>query len=483
MLLIDHRPFLLFSTLLVLWGILLQLKARDRFLVGKARRGLLCCLVGLVWQGIERNTPSSPEAIKLSNLLALAGVLELGTLMVFNPWWRNQVSLKLPPILQDAVVAASLAVLATLFFPDRLMTTSAVSAVILGLAFQDTLGNLLAGLAIQTEKPFEIGHWVSIGRHEGKVIDMSWRATKLLTKDGNVIAVPNQMASKEAVINYSEPSTACRFEIELCLPHQLSPDFVSEVLLRCLSDISTVLSTPKPEVLLASFEGFGLRYLVRFWSAHYDRDESLRSSVRLALWYGLRRAGIDHPIPEQIVFSNAQRPSPGGASSTEELHLKLLAQVDLFAGLAKETLSRLYKASPQQLYARDQSIVRAGEAGTSLFVILKGSVLVSTPAGAELAALEEADYFGEMSFLTGAVRTATVVARSQCTVLEIPSDAFRSQIRRHPQLLEVVTGVVERRAQELSVKTAQTSPPGNPVEPTSLIGKIRDFLLSPLGPS
>jgi CRP-like cAMP-binding protein len=195
----------------------------------------------------------------------------------------------------------------------------------------------------------------------------------------------------------------------------------------------------------------------------------------------LRRAGIDHPIPEQVVFSNAQRPSAGGASSTEESHLKLLAQVDLFSGLAKETLSRLYKASHQQLYAREQSIVRAGEEGTSLFVILKGSVVVSTPAGAELAALQEADYFGEMSFLTGAVRTATVVARSQCTVLEIPSDAFRGQIRRHPQLLEVVSAVVERRAQELSLKAAQTSPLGNPVEPTSLIGKIRDFLLSPLG--
>ncbi len=471
---IQHGAVLALTGVLMTWAFFLQLKARDRFLVGKARRGLFFCLLGLGCQAIETTA--------LGNVLALAGILELGTLMALNPWWLNRVSQKLPPILQDAIVAASVGVFATMAFPDRLYATSAVSAVILGLAFQDTLGNLLAGLAIQTERPFEIGNWVSIGGHEGKVIDMSWRATKLLTKEGNVIALPNQFASKEAVINYSEPSPACRFEIELCLPHPVAPEFATEVLLRCLSDLPDVLPKPVPEVLLKAFEPPSLRYAVRFWSARYDRDDSLRSAVRLALWYGLRRAGIDPPIPEQVVFSNPQRSPSGGHSSQEEMHLKLLAQVDLFAGLPKEALSKLYKASHQQLFARQQSILRAGDQGTSLYVILKGSAVVSTPAGAELATLTESQYFGEMSFLTGAQRTANVVAASQCTVLEIPSEAFRRQIRRFPQLLEAVSAVVASRGQELSLKTAQAVAPSSILEPQSMLERIRDFLLSPLGP-
>ena len=72
-----------------------------------------------------------------------------------------------PNIVQDAIVIGLFALAATLFMPDKIVATTAVGAVVIGFALQDTLGNLFAGLAIQIEKPFRVGHWVTIGGIDG----------------------------------------------------------------------------------------------------------------------------------------------------------------------------------------------------------------------------------------------------------------------------------------------------------------------------
>ena len=99
--------------------------------------------------------------------------------------------------------------MATLILRDRVMATTAVGAVVIGLALQDTLGNLFAGLAIQIEKPFRVGDWVTIGGQDGIVSEITWRATKMRTKAGNFVVVPNSMLAKDTITNYCEPTRRC----------------------------------------------------------------------------------------------------------------------------------------------------------------------------------------------------------------------------------------------------------------------------------
>ena len=76
---------------------------------------------------------------------------------------------------------------------------------------QDTLGNAFAGLAIQIEKPFRVGHWIAVANYEGAVSEVTWRATKIRTKAGNLVVIPNNIIGKE---NCNEPVRglpACRF--------------------------------------------------------------------------------------------------------------------------------------------------------------------------------------------------------------------------------------------------------------------------------
>ena len=113
------------------------------------------------------------------------------------------------------MVIGLLVLIATFVFEDKLLTTSAVGAVVVGFALQDTLGNAFAGLGIQSEKPFRVGHWIRVGEFEGRVAEVTWRATKLRTKSGNFVIVPNNIIAKDAITNYSEPAVPTRLEVEV----------------------------------------------------------------------------------------------------------------------------------------------------------------------------------------------------------------------------------------------------------------------------
>ena len=121
-----------------------------------------------------------------------------------------------------------LLIVATFAFQEQLLTTSAVGAVVVGFALQDTLGNAFAGLAIQSERPFKVGHWIKVGDFEGRVAEITWRATKLRTKAGNFVIVPNNIVAKEAITNYSEPAAPTRLDLEVGVSYSSSPHAVKQ---------------------------------------------------------------------------------------------------------------------------------------------------------------------------------------------------------------------------------------------------------------
>ena len=86
---------------------------------------------------------------------------------------------------------------------------------VIGFALQDTLGNAFAGLAIQSERPFHVGDWIRVSDFEGRVAEVTWRATKLRTRTGNFVVLPNNLVSKEAITNFSAPVVSSRLEVDV----------------------------------------------------------------------------------------------------------------------------------------------------------------------------------------------------------------------------------------------------------------------------
>ena len=155
---------------------------------------------------------------------------------LLNPLRADRPSARFPNIVQDARSSSWLFfIVATFVLRDSsLVTASAVSAVVVGFALQDTLGNAFAGLAIQIEKPFRVGHWIKVGDHDGMVEEVTWRATKLRTRAGTFIIVPNSVISKEAITNYSEPIVPVRFSVDVGATYAKTPNEVKAAMLEAV---------------------------------------------------------------------------------------------------------------------------------------------------------------------------------------------------------------------------------------------------------
>lgn len=415
------------------------------------------------------------QLISIERLAFAAGVINLVVIAFLNPLRDDRVPDRYPAILQDFIVISLLVLVATLVFHDKLLTTSAVSAVVIGFALQDTLGNAFAGLAIQSERPFHVGHWIRVGEFEGRVAEVTWRATKLRTKAGNFVVVPNNIVSKEAITNYSEPATALRIEVEVGASYLASPNAVKSAIGEALANSSRVLKAPPPDVVLLSFDASAINYRVRFWIEDYERDEAAKDEVRTGIYYAFARHGIEIPWPIQVQYERDwNEPDAGTVTSARG---RLLAGVDLFAGLSEDMVAEIAGATQARTYGNGEPIVRQGEPGQSMFVIASGGAsVVLEPDRREVATIEAGGYFGEMSMLTGDPRTATVLARGDTTVFEIGADLFRRLAATHPQAIEQVGVAAAARRVELDKVRAAAAGQAVADAPASFLSRMRRFL-------
>lgn len=424
----------------------LGLAAPSRFIRGRLRFSAYLLLAALALDLTSRQGLQEAALLaSLARLLVVLATINLAVALLVNPWRVDRASDRFPAIAQDVAIVGMFAVVATLLLRDQILTTSAVGAVIVGFALQDTLGNFFAGLAIQIERPFRVGQWIAVAGKEGQVAEITWRATKLRTEAGQFLIVPNSQVGKEPILNYSEPTVPTRIEVVVGVGYQFPPNVVKAALGEALGQTALALSSPAADVLVHDFGDSAVVYKVRFWIQDYEAHEIARDQLRSAIWYTFGRDGIEIPYPIQVEIGREERPArpPEAVAAAAQ---RLLG-VELFAGLADEERGTLAAECPEKLFARGDRIVRQGAPGASMFVVVSGQVQVLLePSDREVARIDAGGFFGEMSMLTGEPRTATVRAATDVTALEITADRFRRLALARPALVEQVTmRVADRR--------------------------------------
>jgi small-conductance mechanosensitive channel/CRP-like cAMP-binding protein len=408
-------------------------------------------------------------------LFALASINALVALLL-NPFRADRVPDYFPTIVQDAIVIGVFLLAGIFLLGEKWLTLSAVGGFVIGFALQDTLGNMFAGLAIQVEKPFRVGHWIAVANYEGVVTEITWRATKLRTKTGNAVILPNNILSKEAITNYSEPAAPTRLFVDLGISYDAAPNDVKRVLVQALGGLDLPLKTPAPEVVVVDFGASAIVYRIKFWIADFAADDRARDQVRTAAYYALKRHGIEIPYPMQVQYLREERPSRS-EERVRELD-RLVASIDLFAPLSDGDRAALIAASSERLYGAGEAIVRQGQPGDSMFVICRGEVRVTLePTGQEVARVGAGGYFGEMSLLTGEPRTATVSALDDSVVLEITADTFRRLAMVHPAVIEQISLEVAARREGLErSREVATVAAVVPEARRSFLARVQKFL-------
>ena len=237
--------------------------------------GYLAAAVAVSLYASQFSPDTRAQLAAFAKLALAASLINALVFVLINPLRVDRVPDRFPTILQDAIVIG-LVVLASTFLSEHLLTTSAVSAVVIGFALQDTLGNAFAGLAIQSERPFHVGDWVRVGDHEGRVAEVTWRATKLRTKAGNFVILPNNVVSKEAITNYSQPAAPTRLQVEVGASYLAPPNQVKAAIMEALRHCSRVLAAPLADVGVLSFDASAVTYRVWFWINDYEFDDQAR---------------------------------------------------------------------------------------------------------------------------------------------------------------------------------------------------------------
>ncbi len=326
-----------------------------------------------------------------------------------------------------------------------LLTSSAIVSIILGLALQETLGNLFAGIAMQIARPYLTGHWVKMGSYEGVVERADWRSMTLRTLRGDQVSFPHSLVAKMEIHNYSFPSPLHACTVEVGVHYDHPPATVKALLVRCAKETPGVLTAPTPVALLHAYQDFAILYNVIFWIDDFGRHRHIESEVLTRIWYQFKRAKIQIPYPVREIHERKEAP----LTDPIERALTLLHKVEFLQILNDAQRHELARRLETQLFTAGEIICRQGDPGDKFYIIKSGTVEVTAHneygQTAVVRTMGPGDFFGEISLLTGEPRSATVTALEDAEMLVMNKEDMRCMLGKNRELAAHVSDVLARR--------------------------------------
>jgi small-conductance mechanosensitive channel/CRP-like cAMP-binding protein len=412
---------------------------------------LIMALVFWTCAGLMSGTASGGGAASVFGLLAVLclvmGLVGLAGLVVFDLILRRY---PIPSVLRDfaQAVVVALIVVGTLheygFDPISLVATGGVLTAVIGFALQGTIANFFAGLALPLEGEFSIGDWIEVDDHTGRIREIKWRSTTLVTKDGDTIVVPNNHLITASVKNYSRPTTAHRIWIDLAFHYRHPPNEVRAVVLPAVRGIPGVLAEPAPDLFVNTFAESAVGYALRVWIDDFLHSEPIGGEVRARAWYAAHRAGLEMPFPiRTLVLPETRATAPESAGRVHALE-----RVDLFTPLDAESRERVARSLVERRFGAGEDIILQDEPGDSLFIIDSGLVDVRVTGNGvhrSIAQLGPGQFFGEMSLMMGAPRQATVTAVQDTICYVLDQSAFRGVLDTRPSVMEDISTILAER--------------------------------------
>lgn len=332
-----------------------------------------------------------------------------------------------------------------------LIATTTVLTATIGLAFQGTLANMLAGLTIHLEKPLKQGDWISAAGHEGRVMDITLRSTRILTVEHNEVYIPNSKVLSEAIINYSLPDTVSTRKLTVGVSYDVPPNKARKAILEVLAAVPRVMKEPEPVVRVLNYGDFSIHFELRYAINDFADYVGIEAEIMNLLWYKFRRGGIEIPFPVRHIRVNQVTAETQRADQDRRAReiMAMMEKVEIFSPLSRVELQELVGQVRVKAYATGEAPVRQGEPGNSFYIIKSGrvDVVVEKSSGerAVVATLGAGNFFGEMSLLTGAVRTASIHVKEDAEFIVIDKESFGSVLSDNPSIAEALSHILSER--------------------------------------
>ena len=354
-------------------------------------------------------------------------------------------------------IAATLVILNSVFsLPvTGLLATSGVLAIVLGLALQNTLADVFAGMAVGVEKPFGVGDRIQIdNKVEGHVTQMNWRSIRLQTDGDDIAIVPNSQIAKAEIVNRSCPGHRRAASVYLGCPASATPERVVEMLRQAILLCPDILGTPEPRASLTRLGGARNIYTISFFvdgtrQLSPTKDHLLRSARRQLYFSGL----LDEKVQD----------GAGGKEDIVSCGRRLLTGLIVFEGLTAEQVNYLAKRLELRLLEPGETLFEEGTVDARLYVIASGVVkftrCMNPSTVTIIGSMGAGEYVGELGLLTGAAHSATATAQTYCRIYLLPQDAIAPLLAESPELAAAFDKSLRHGLNVLYRQTTANTPP------------------------
>lgn len=432
----------------------------------------------------------SPFTLSSLILATLFLFLRLLDLILWTPA-RNVGSTKIPKLFVD-LLNMLLLVIVLLFLLNKvfnkpvtgILAASGALGVIIGLSMQRILADIFTGVAINMDRTVNLGDWVEYegpGSEKviGQVKEINWRALKLQTYSNNFVVIPNGLLANTSITNLSTPSPKSMFDVELTLDFEVPSPRVFTLLEASVVSIKEILEQPKPQVLIDSVTDRGVKYIIRFWvDISKVNITKAKHLVYASAIQHIHQSGLSLSYAKHDLY---YRRMPKRQLDRHRDIKPLLMRVPLFKMLNKSELEIIHKGIKEVSVKEGESIVEAGTAGSSMFIVVEGVLHVyvdkvsnSIVRRIKVNQLIPGDFFGEMSLLTGEPRSATITSRTDSILYEIKKKTIMSVLKERPEVsMQLSKVLAERVISNESVKVKYQDDKGKLA--STIFSRMKEF--------
>jgi small-conductance mechanosensitive channel len=351
--------------------------------------------------------------------------------------WRKRIPSIFLDVARFALIALGVGLILAYIWGAHiggLFTALGVSSIVLGLTLQNSVGQIISGLLVLFEQPFQLGDWIETPTARGRVVEVNWRATHIDTGSGLLI-MPNSVLAAASFTNFSRPPGTHSLAVSTTFGFDDPPDDVCAMLNR----VAGALPQLRPDAAPASRPAGGMEYRTLIPLRSPADDGIARATFLRWVWYASRRAGL-HLDEAEDEFETPERLEASLRIIAPTLRLTPSEQAEL---LPRSRLAR---------YATDEYIQFAGQVPKRMSFIVNGRVrLVATGDDGAIIpvhTLSEGDFLGQTA-LTREPVTAAAYALEEVTVLQIEREHIEELVTRKPVLLQDIGRAIEERRASL----------------------------------
>lgn len=374
---------------------------------------------------------------------------------------------------------------------NGLVATSAVMTAIVAFAMQETLGNILGGLALQLDNSLKIGDWITVEGVSGQVIEVHWRHTAVLTNNGEVVVIPNGTLMKSKVVVFASIARPLsRRAVNFSVGAQTAPQDVVAAVEKAVQEsmVEHVAPHPAAHCIVTDFHDGSIYYAVRYWLNGPQFDGHTDSYLRMHIYAALQRESFSLARPcLDLQFVDMGKQSNGLLQEQEiAKRLQFLSQVKLFAGLTQDERRQIATSLQVAPFVKNDAMTRQGAVAHWLYLLVKGEADVwfetENHERRFVSTLTAGAIFGEMGMMTGEPRHATVIARTDAECYRIDKANFENILLARPDLASELARIISERSQGLTAARGQGGlAQTEQANLASVLQRIKQFFQLPIG--